>query len=435
MKRAFFCLVLAAWFALTAVPSAVHADAPVKERQFVWGVLASTGHDYNGVFSPGVAPSLYLLAGQTHILLPSYTLVYYWPIDHEYKPDWASLNEPAAGTVEILTLDGRVLQRLTSETYLMQPVNTPPGSPPELLRGEQATAAYHAYETKREAYYASMAEYDKKLAEYMRQQELTPNDTFLQKPDPPPTFAEFFPPPSPGYFVQLDPGAYRLQLRDASGQIVPGSQRTLIAVTPRQESVGYAVIPESKWTIPEQSDESSEIIYVTAQGTTLYLEPFRMREFNQQELARLSNPQDTTASPNRWQWVQDAPLNNVQLEILSNGQPVARVAKQSYSVKQIPGAALGYTVVPFDASATASPDLEAFAVPAVAGATAYAVRLVYEDGIIVPGSERSVIQANDTLSPFSYALIFLPLGGGLVVLGWRRRIHARSLKALAAMGG
>ncbi len=130
-------------------------------------------------------------------------------------------------------------------------------------------------------------------------------------------------------------------------------------------------------------------------------------------------------------WVRGMPLDGVQLQLWSGGRLVEQVTKKPYAVQQLPGAALGYQVVPFDQAVSAKPDFEAAPVSAVAEATGYTARLVRADGTLVPGSERTLIRASDELPLLAYGLALFPLLVGLGVR-WRRwRARTRSLKVLA----
>ncbi len=49
-------------------------------------------------------------------------------------------------------------------------------------------------------------------------------------------------------------------MRSADGTIVAGSQRELVVFAPRRVAVGYNVLPETRWTTPEQVNDLSDVI-------------------------------------------------------------------------------------------------------------------------------------------------------------------------------
>ncbi len=426
---------LVLWIALLALsPHAAQADAPAKHREFVWGATAFTGQDYNGVFSPVEVPTIYLLAGQTHMLTPRQTLVYYWPIDREYKPDWASLNEEVGGTVEILDHYERIIQRITRQPYIIQSPDMQPDPAARLLVGDAATSLYQAYVAEREAYFKQVAAYDSQLQQALQGGKATQADATAKLGQRPPAFTKYLAAPNQGFALKLAPGVYGMRLRDGAGQIVRDSQRTLISIAPRRTSISYAVIPESKWTVPEASDEASQVIYYSAHGATLYLDPAISQEYNQRDYAGLQHPQDTTTSASRWMWVRGPRVDAVHIEIWAHGQRVGQAERRAYSVTQLPGAALGYKVVPYDMAVSPQVDLEAFEVPALAGVSPYTLRLVRADGTVVPGGERTLVRAGDGVPAQAYGLLVLPLMVGLTLHIRRRRVRRRSLAELAAAG-
>ena len=52
--------------------------------------------------------------------------------------------------------------------------------------------------------------------------------------------------------VNLDAGQYALRMRDAGGQTVPGSERTLVVFAPRRTGVGYTVLPDRPLPMTER---------------------------------------------------------------------------------------------------------------------------------------------------------------------------------------
>jgi hypothetical protein len=421
------------WFCLFSVIASaaqpVYAQGPVETREFAWGLEAFTGESYTGVFSPLEKPSIYVLAGHTHVLISHLTMVYYWPIDREYKPDWSALNQPVDGTLVIRGPENQVT-KIDPQYFLTKPKD---GSPNQLdlLIGNAAAQAYNEYQQARDAYLASVSAYDTQLEAYMKAFALDPK-TSMPVPTPPPTFGQAMAPPENGYPINLKAGTYQIYLANSSGQIISGSERTVISIEPRSESAGYTVIPENKWTQQEPSDSSTQVIYYSSGNPALYLQPFRTLEYHDQSFVRLEKPQDTTAPMNSWIWMHDTFLENVSLQVWAGGRLVDQVEVKPYSVQQFPGSALGYQIVPLDSNSSKAADFAAFRIAPMRGITHYSVRLVRMDGSVVPGSEREVIQTSDDLPLWTYGLIFIPLALRLGTGYRRRRFRNQSLKQLAA---
>src|SRR5262249_32848117 len=55
-----------------------------------------------------------------------------------------------------------------------------------------------------------------------------------------------------GFPIKLAPGNYQIQVRGSDGTVAPQSQRDLVVFAPRRVAVGYTVVPETRWTPPDQ---------------------------------------------------------------------------------------------------------------------------------------------------------------------------------------
>ena len=413
---------LSLWFA----PSTA-AQEPAKERQFVYGVNAFTGKGYAGTFYPTTVDTLYLLADTPSIVSPRYTLVYFWPITNEYKVDWDGLNETVYGTVEILQR-GRVVYTLSQTKYTIQYPQGLDAGEVYLYVGAEAEARYQEFQRQRQAYRDRVWEYYQATREYRAQLEAAAEagkqGEAANIPDPPvepEPFVFFSTGLHDGFPVALPAGTYTIRVRGEDGQIVPQSERKLIAFTARREGIGYTIVPRDKWTAPEQADDPSHVIYARG-GSVFYLQPFFAKEYNELYYTRLEKPQSTTGSRDRWMWVHLWPQEGGSLEVLRDGQVVERVERKPYLVKQLPGPALGYEVVeyPTDGTITRSPDFEAYEIRVQAGQPSFTIRLVGADGSVVPGSEREVRLMQTQHAWALYLLAFLPLGTGVSLAIWRR---------------
>ena len=88
---------------------------------------------------------------------------------------------------------------------------------------------------------------------------------------------------------------------------MPDSERKLVVFNPERDGVGYDIIPHDKWTTPDQSDDSSQILY-GRRDSIIYLQPYAEKEYNDLYLSRLQNPQSTTGQRNLWRWAKLDPI-------------------------------------------------------------------------------------------------------------------------------
>jgi hypothetical protein len=391
------------------------ADVTDRERQFVYGLNVFTGAEYTATYAPSSADAIYLLADQVGVLDPKITEVYFWPITNDYRADWTALNELVPGTLEILR-DGRLVQQVELTEYVVQFDRARGLGNGRISLGAQAREHRAEFERERTAYLDRLRAYTDAAVD----NPLSP----AAQPEP---FTLFSSDLARGFPVQLAAGDYALQVRAPDGTIVAGSKKRVFAIAPRRQGIGYEVVPAEKWTVPEMADDPSNAIY-TIPGGVIYLRPFVALEFNGLEYARLQNPQDLEATPNRWTWVHVAPLDGATLD--ADGRSITLA---DYSVEQVPGGALGYSIVPFRPDAAAagarSPDLRAFRVEASVGRGAQTLRIVDTSGRELAGSSRRLSTTPGVLDLALALPILVPLALGATAVLWRRErvLTARSL--------
>ena len=429
-SRTRFSLCAAA-FAVAVLASPSSADVTDREQQFVYGLNVFTGTEYTGTFAPASVDAIYVLADQVAVLDPKMTEVYFWPITNDYRADWTALNELVPGTLEVLR-DGRLVQRIELADYVVQFDNAGGLGNGRISLGDQAHEQRAVFEAERTAYLDRLRTYTNETEQFnQRLDELRTAGSAATPPTPPVQPAPFTLYSSDlarGFPVQLAPGEYATQVRAPDGAIVAGSQKRLLAIAPRRQGIGYEVVPQAKWTMPETADDPSNVIYALP-GGVVYVRPFVALEFNSLEYTRLQNPQDLEATPNRWNWVHIAPVEQATLE--GGG---GSIALTDYSVEQVPGAALGYSIVPFKPesaapASTRSPDLRAFRVEAPAERGAQTLRMVDGSGRELAGSERTLSATRGVLDIALVLPILVPLALGATAALWRRErvLTARSL--------
>lgn len=432
-------VLLGILMALVTLATPAGAQAPPKERQFVYGVNAFDGKGFAGTFYPRHVKTMYLMADVPNVVAPRYTLVYFWPITNEYRADWDGLNEAVQGVLEVLQGD-RVVQQLEQTRYVIQYPDGLDG-PPLLYVGQEAEARYarfqeerRAYRDRLEAYTQARLAYQEALQQAMRDREQGKAVTLPSPPEEPEPFTFFSTPVNDGFVLSLPAGVYRIRVRLPDGTILPESQRQLVVFSHRRQGIGYTVIPQSRWTTPEQADDPARVIYARP-GTVMYLQPFVAREYNELYFTRLSSPQSTAGSEDRWVWSYLAPHEGGSLEVRAGGGEAVRVERRPYRVRQLPGPALGYEVLEYDPDnpemGTRSPDFWGYPVHVEPGRKTYTIRLVDEAGEEVPGSARQV-RVLFTANGWALFLVpLIPLTFGISVIAWRREQRSQARKRAA----
>lgn len=417
-RRRWRAVALAGALALLAC-GPLAAEQPERVERFVYGGNVWNGRDVVSTFYPPTVDTLYVLAGQPSILTGRRTLVYYWPLESRYLADWDSLNEVVAGTLEVSGPGGT--RQLETTVYVVQYEEGPDGLP-SLHLGEQASARYEAFRRARAAFNEAASAYQQAQAAYRaalddaRQRRAGGESVALpESPQSPDDFVWLSTPPNPGFAIDLPAGSYRLRMLDSSGETVLGSERKLEVIVPRRMGVSYMLVPESRWTAPEHSGDAGQTLYIRP-GATLYLQPFVAMQVDDAAFARLGDPQSRAGRAGDWRWVDVRPLTGLTLEVEAGGAK-QYVSQGQFDVRQIPGAALGYEVVPHTGRVGAAPDIVGYRLNIEGGA----VQLLDENGQPAAGSRR-VARPLRPLSDVSLlSLSLLPLAVG----GWSRARERR----------
>ncbi|MEW6047972.1 MAG: hypothetical protein AB1609_16100 [Bacillota bacterium] len=418
------------------------AAEPVKQRQIVYGITTWTGKEFAGTFAPANADTIYLTASTRHVLDVLETDVYYWPITQEYMADWMGYRRVIPGRLEVLRGD-QVVATLDRAPYTFVYPEGYMGGEVQLAVGEEAHEAYRRYQDAINVYYDQAEAYRQaeeawrdRMARILEEVQRTGKPADPEKlpkaPEPPEPPRLLVMQPAEGFVVQLPAGEYTLRLVGEDGKEVEAARKELEVFAPRRTGVGYQIIPESKWTMPVESGDPAEALYVSSE-TTFYLKAFAASELNRYAYSRmleLAKPLAGSGQRSAWQWVLGEELGGVTLQVLQGGQVVATAEPRPYYVEQTPGYALGYRIVDFDPSRPEfqgrQPSFVAFKVQLQlrAGAT-YELRLVDAEGKPVPNSARTVRAVRGDPAWPLYAWPGVPLVAGLVVAGWRRRLKPR----------
>ena len=235
-----------------------------------------------------------------------------------------------------------------------------------------------------------------------------------------------------GVPVKLPAGSYQIRLRSKDGLLVAGSERSLVVFGPRRSAIGYKVVPETRWTTPDLVDDLSDVIIGKA-NSRIYLIPHYEQEFPARDYGLLENPQQKIAETSEWKWVLGDPLQNGELELVLNGQPIKQLPLTPYRVKQVAGNTLGYEIQEFKADPTkpAYPDLVAYPIQIDQPGSGLEIRMRTASGEIMPGSTRLVRTPAETPLGILLLLGICPIVlGALVII--RRRLQMRLPRNVAS---
>ncbi len=423
----FLCVFVSLWL-FTALPAA--AQAPERRQAFVWATTVFAGVQYESTFAPPDSETLYLLADASHVLAPRSTLVYDWPITNRLLADWLARNELVTGTLVLQDNRGQE-ERLPLTDYVIQFDGDAPAETVALYSGAEAATRYAAFDQARAAYGEALHAQFQLEQQYQATltaaaQAATKGETLPipDGPQPLPLFTRYSTEVKQAFVLNLPAGDYALWLERPDGIEEPTSRKRLRVFGPRRYGVGYSVMPASKWTVPEQSDDPGNAIYALP-GSTFYLQPFTEFEVNELAYARMIDAQAIGIQAERYVWVHTTPYPSVTLQVIQQGQVVAGVANQPYFVRQLPGASLGYQIEAFDPTAEKSPSFYGYGIGVESGQNVR-VQLVDGSGQPVAGSSRDIRSIRAVDRQFVYTLSLLPLLIGAAVLLWRwRRVKSK----------
>ena len=408
------------------------ADTHRAQRAFVYGINAAVETGYTGAFAPPSVATIYLLAGTTNILSPRITDIYFWPITNEYKASWELTNEPVIGQLEILRND-RLLQTPASSQYTLQSRSRGTATETRLIIGDEAIAAHtkfiglqNAYGEAAHAYYDAQQKWLATVSD-INKQKLSGNAVIVppqpRQPEPIPIYSNGL---SSGFPVNLIAGTYRIQLRAPDGTIVNDSARALEVFEARRTAIGYEVLPETRWTTPDQVLDPGDAI-VGSPNSHLYLIPHLVTEYPALPYSLLQSPQQQSPDGAEWRWILGAPLTDVELLVTSESSPIKREQLNGYKVEQQSGAQLGYSIKPFvfDSERPGlAPDISGFSVSLKQPGDAFRIAVIARDSTTSPESTRLV---RVSYPPRLFLLLIptlVPITLGVIVIH-RRRTTAR----------
>ena len=408
-----------------------------KREEFVYGVNAFNGSLYHGTFYPPSVDTLYLLADEINIVSPRKTLLYYWPVTNEYKADWDTLSENVEGVLEIIS-QGQMIASLQPKDYVIQYPKGITRGDPQIFLGDDAQTKYEQWSDELQAYRFAVAAYYEAsriftvtLDDKIEAGTITSaDDVLVSAPDRPAEFVYSSTKVYRGMPVTLSSGNYEIRLRNGEGEIVENSVKKLVVFQRDRVGVGYTVIPEDKWTTPEDTQRPDEIVYVRS-NNVLYLEPYFESEYNEQYFVHLEAPQAPRFGNAGWLWVKEGKFVPNDLQISRGKMWLRAVSFEDYMVRQIPGKALGYEILEWQEGISQgmrerSPDFSAFRLVVDHQIQDIALYLVGDNDVAVGGSSRTLDAVREFGSGELWLPALLPVAVGLAIVGTRRYSLRRS---------
>jgi hypothetical protein len=440
MKRVSFVVCCLLVFLFVGVPPTM-AETPTLEQQLVYALEVYDGVGYTSNFAPANEETIYLLADHSNAFSPRNTMVYYWAITRSYKADWDELNEPVeSATLEILQ-GQTVIQELPPTLFSIVLPEGHGSRKSYLLWGADAERGYPDFLEEFREYYTQVRDYQNAYQEYQNAydeyQDAMLDETIVEKPNAPvrpvepPPFLKVVIPPSFGFQVKLPEGDYRIRLKDMDGQIIPDSEKNIVVFSHRRTGIGYKIIPESRWTVPERSDDPQQTIYVMGGGdAAIYLQPFYEAEYNEAYYRGLLDTQDHSGATDRWAWAHMEPFYQATMTMSSENSTgeLETIGEKPFYVVQMPGPRLGYQVVEYDPATMGSqrPTFVGFEVGLERVDRKVTIGLVDQDGVVVEGSEREIRWVPEKRPVIQYLWLSFPLLVGLIVFVLRRSRTQRS---------
>jgi hypothetical protein len=404
------------------------AQGPARTAVFVYGATFYGGRVSGASLVPPQVDTIYLLANAKNILAPRYTLIYFWPLTNRYLADWEARNELVRGTLQVIQ-GSQVIQNLSLDDYVSQYLESDPEASLVLYAGEEARQRYAAFKALMAQYRRDSDDYLEAYKQFQRKTDEilqsrppggnVPPEAFPEEPKRPTPVQLHSSDPEQGFVISLPAGEYSVQLKRTDGTIQTDSYKHLVIFDRQRDGTAYSIVPQSRWNKPESSDDPGAVIYALS-GTKLYLEPYRSGLYNAYYYDHMQEPQDVASRIDRNRWViLDSGISYAMT--VTGGSTPLNVQRLSYAVRQLPGGALGYEVIPMAPDSSATSSFQGYGVDLSNPSSDFTVQLVDDKGAPISGSERRLMVMATERGPWLYSLAILPLLVGIVAWLARRR--------------
>lgn len=419
----------------------------VGQEQLVYGLTLFDGKQYQWTLCPEDVKTAYVISDTRNTILAKRAKVYFWPITGEYVSDWDSatdMTDPSELSMEVLT-GSKLVTTLRPQKYAMMYRSGYMGPATEILLDEAAQTEFDRYMMRLEEYGAAISQHYQAYMEYTKAiSDFIDNPTAFDgkiprepaEPAPPQVcLSQVY----EAFIIDLPEGSYRIRLKDGAGNVVPGSERAMIAFSAVGRGIGYQVIPEDKWTYPSTSDDMSQNI-TALKDQVIYVKPYEEVSFNRHHYAKLTElhrPTSGRGMENQTFWTYVRPLEArdemLSVEVVSRKGVVSTTVEKPYHVEQTSGSSLGYSIIEFspETCPEPSPDFTAFKIEMPQTPGRYCLRIVNESGQVLDDSTRELRIVQGTDSSWIQTTAFIPLVvGAFMVINRRRKCGTSRRKAI-----
>lgn len=441
IKRVCSCL-----FLLLFLTGSLLAEVPNRMEETIYSIAAYSGKDYALTFAKEDASSIYVHADYDNFVSLKKNFIYFWPITDQWMVDDSILDITYKGTVEITDKKGNVTS-IEPVDYTFFNMRGTYDNNWHVKTGSEAEKEWNSYVDLVLAYQEAVSNYNRAYTAYQQRttelfnqilllrSEGKPYDHLLAEmetlrqptePDPPKKYTV---PPvrlQKGYPINLPEGEYSILLKTPAGNILEGSEKTLISISGRRtNSIGYEIFPAVRWTQPTNSTTLASVLYVDG-SSDLYVRPFFQTEYKDLQYNKLINNQDS-GNPNLHRWVKIQQVPNSGIQVATGNQSM-EITEKPYIVEQSKTSALGYTIAPFDPEGEhtgKTPSISALYIPLEPTMDELEFSLIGVDDTAALNTSGRVIRIISGIhnEMITVLLILLPLVALIVVLVVRRRTY------------
>jgi hypothetical protein len=394
---------------ILVVGSFVFSEAPAREEQFIYSILAFNGNYYSGTFTRKDADTIYLIADVDNYLTVRKAFIYYWPITQDWKTDTSVLNIPFEGILE-LTAVGKKPQMIGMIPYTYYNVRGEYKLHWKVAEGIDADRVWQHYQDVIDDYWLSASEFGEKQAAFAaRRNELTAkiirmrNEKrdvtallealrTLEAPVEPEFPKEYIKPPVPiqqAFKLNLPVGQYRIRFITEDGSVMEGSEKRLQVFSKRQSGmIAFEVIPRDLWTGVQ---ELMDTVLWIEEDTNILLLPFYCDEYNELYYHRMRrNDSEGDVDNYRWFRIKQVPDITMELVGMDNSQSII-LKEQPFYVERLDEQKQGYKVVPYEPEGKhkdREPSLRAFNIQSIPPGQ-YEIKLFDQNGRMISNYDKA----------------------------------------------
>jgi hypothetical protein len=319
-----------------------------QEYDIIYAINFFDGVSYNSTIVPYSVPEIYIQADHVNVFVVRETVIYYWPLTSEFKADWASRNIALPGILCINDRNGNI-SRVEPQRYIIQyDMKDIPGTIGVYWETEADSrysafvSAQRSYSESIYAYSEALRLYDQTITKYLQNPPEKP-EIFPARPLPPADFTVISTDINIGFPVELPQGSYSIYFENPDGKVIPKTRKQLKVFTAREETKGFQVFEEGRWTVPSNFPDSKMYLF-TVPGGCLYLQPFNYLHYRGSLYNLMMNPQNRYNMSESSIWIPVSLIKEARALSIEEQNLIL----QGYKVTQLAGSKLGYIINPLN---------------------------------------------------------------------------------------